>query len=407
MNHARTVTRYACLVGLVAGLLAPVSSLAQQSSTGPAATTITRVASAGTSGSDILARVTANTQPQAIGSRIYWTQQVPVSRETLRVGALAAMRRGVMHPGLQLAIFAAGYIWSQEEGVQVPDDDAPIYESIDAPEGQSFILRNTSQRFPSTGAVCHAAIKQFGDSHEFRTRAINYLGNNSYECRYHMLGSNGWINSSNRRYADLSTNSPNTPTDYTGPSNGFVPATESDLEHLDGHLPESIVDDLWSDNTASEEWEQIIEDFWANDPALSGQPKPSSSGNAPPEVSREVAKRAANIDAQTKGEDKPFPGSSGGGLPPEDEMLDRWDEPPPDFPGVDDPVWNVEVIEDLPDYDSGLSGGHCPAPTVVNVPLYGSITIEWYPICDFASMISGAVKALGLLMGLFIVLGRK
>ena len=128
MNHARTFTRYACLAGLVAGLLAPVQSLAQQTS--PSRPTITSVSSAGTSGSDILARVSANTQPQALGSRIYWTQQVSVSRQTLRAGALAAMRRGVMHPGLQVAMLAAGYLLT-DDGVEVPDSEDDFTNHFD------------------------------------------------------------------------------------------------------------------------------------------------------------------------------------------------------------------------------------------------------------------------------------
>ncbi|AXY43787.1 hypothetical protein D1793_17155 [Halomonas sp. JS92-SW72] len=88
-------------------------------------------------------------------------------------------------------------------------------------------------------------------------------------------------------------------------------------------------------------------------------------------------------------------------------MLDRWDEPVPNFTEVN-PEWQVETIDELPSYNIGIGSGQCPSPTVINLPfpLNSNLVINWQPFCDLAAMIRGAVIAVAMILSLYIVLRR-
>ena len=88
-------------------------------------------------------------------------------------------------------------------------------------------------------------------------------------------------------------------------------------------------------------------------------------------------------------------------------MLDRWDEPVPDFTEVN-PEWQVETIDELPSYNIGIGSGQCPPPTVITLPfpLNSTLTLNWQPFCDLAAMIRGAVIAVAMILALYIVLRR-
>src|SRR5690554_3896336 len=54
----------------------------------------------------------------------YRTSTINVPKSTLRIGALSAMSRGIMHPGWQAAILAAGFIYSNSQ-IYIESESSP------------------------------------------------------------------------------------------------------------------------------------------------------------------------------------------------------------------------------------------------------------------------------------------
>jgi hypothetical protein len=60
----------------------------------------------------------------------------------------------------------------------------------------------------------------------------------------------------------------------------------------------------------------------------------------------------------------------------------------PDSPTSDDVNRVIDVNDYATDFDSGLaSTGSCPAPQQVDLGYFGSIQVEYAPMCDYASLI--------------------
>ncbi|KFF49981.1 hypothetical protein GY26_04740 [Gammaproteobacteria bacterium MFB021] len=178
-----------------------------------------------------------------------------------------------------------------------------------------------------------------------------------------------------------------------------------DWSTVDQNLSPEIAQQIYDASQPVPDWQQEID-------ALPNSQTLSTSGNIPPAVAKTALQTAANQQAQLAGEDKPYPDTATDpGQSASDELLDQVNQPPPDgdadFP-PQEPQWQVDVIDTLPDYDVGLGAGACPAPAVIPLPLgWGSFELNWQPICDFAGWIRGAVIAVGFIAALYIVLGVR
>ncbi|ATJ81423.1 virulence factor TspB C-terminal domain-related protein [Halomonas beimenensis] len=402
MTHARTFPRYVGIAGLVAGLLAPVSSLAAVNTNGIEilSTTATGVKN----GQYIEAAASVAYQHVNTAERIYTRQVVPVARSTLRKGALAALGRGLMHPGLQLAIAAAGWAWSMQDGIH----EAGTGESqpVTSPDWSEW------SEIPGVSSQCPDALYTV---QEWGAKYVNdawWMGY-TYAVPY-TESSDPFVNNCTNLepeggyFPTLHFHPVIQKAEYTG---GSVDSTletepvlvpESDYGQLDEHLPSTIVDDLWFDDESPYPWE------WADtndaiDPKLNDIE--DAKGSSPPEVRQKAKAWAENVAASLEGKEPPNPDTDADGKTADEAMYESTQEPIPPF-GEVEPEWQVETIDSLPDYDIGLGSGSCPAPTAITLPapFNSVIELDWQPVCDFASMIRGAVIAVCMILSLYIVL---
>lgn len=393
MTHARTLARYVGIAGLVAGLLAPVPSLAAVRSNG--IEILSTSATGVKTGQYIEAAASVAYQHKPGNERIYTRQVVPVARSTLRRGALAALSRGVMHPGLQLAVAAAGFVLSNDNEIMTPDFVLPDEfqdEKYQAPDGYCYTSFRISACYSSSAEACQHLANYWTANSSQHHELTRVSGQTCDYWRTPMQAEGS---------ARLETASISSSPDYRdGPT--LEPATDQDLQTLDQHLPESIVEDLWFDEESPYPWEwQDTND--SIDPGLNDIT--DAKGSSPPEVRHKAKKWAENIAASLEGEEKPNPDTDTDGGVAGDAMYEAWQEPIPPF-GEVEPEWQVETIDSLPDYDIGLGSGSCPAPTAITLPapFNSVIELDWQPVCDFASMIRGAVIAVCMILSLYIVL---
>lgn len=330
----------------------------------------------------------------------YISGKVPVPLSTLRVGALSALGRGFMHPGLQLAIAAAGFIWSQSDGI--------LKEGSALPAG----MDNFYDDYPGTGEVisdrywqwnavyyttpnaalsaCLASGICFGSVEKVSCLEDNWYGPYCSKWRYTLRDpAKGYI------YLTLSSSSRTADLPVADAPTSLVPATDDDLVSLDEHLPPEIVEQLWSDPGSLPEW------MW-------DVPKVTSDGNVAPEVADAVRQQADNIESTMLGEtDQPHTDTGDSeAKTPEEKIADSFDEPVPPF-GEVEPQWQVETIDSLPGFSSGIGGGSCPAPISINLPMGQSMSISIQPACDLATMIRGAVIGVCGLIALMIVVRAR
>lgn len=409
MTHARTLPRYACLAGLVAGLLAPVHALAQAApgvGTWVDEAKTTRLNSY-VGGHYVQTPTTTHVYVRATGK---WTSfqdgvsryknlTVPVAKSTLRKGALAVLGRGFMHPGLQLAIAAAGWAWSMSDGIYQTDENVVTLPDVDDPASGScsFSPNHDAERFSDyRSAIYH----KVGDAEILQVNGVN--NNLNSDCTGYIAVSlkisapptyvNNWY------YARQKTDAPVDPS-YPDPS--IVSVDPENYPELDPHIPPELADQLWNGEPIPE---------WQDEISILGQPASqvdSGTRNQPPEVASAVGQWAANMSSQYNGDDTlPYPDADTGGQSAADQQYDDNQEPPPPFPEVE-PEWQVEEITSLPDYSMGLGSGSCPAPTTVSLPWGGSFTLSWQPACDLAALIRGAVIGICMILSLYIVLGTR
>lgn len=315
---------------------------------------------------------------------------------------MAALGRGVMHPAFAAALVAAGFI---VEGLDIFKEDYPQFENDDygysnnlVPGGQAFYYNG--EYF---GSVSAAILDHANRVHPGHIGIIHLSRDSSGNPRYRAKMPSS--SSPDGYYIGSTRTVHGSTVPYTGDvlhvEPQRTPATEEEIEQADQYISPALVEQLWQDDPVA------IPQAWQNAISILPFVDPAPQGQAAPEVHQAVSRWAENMTAQMQGEPIPHPDVGSEGNSASDEILDQWEGPIPPFPDDPQPEWNVQVIDELPEYETNLSGGQCPSPTVVNVPLMGTVSIVWQPICDFASMISGAVKALGLITGLFIVLGRK
>lgn len=391
MTHARTLPRYVGAAGLIAGLLVAFPSLSHASWQAQ----ITDVRPTGNSTpTHIETRVSSNYRFSSNDPRFYNRSLSLVSRQTVRTGALAALSRGVTHPGLALALAAAGFVYSQQDGLQVVDSTRQLVDTINDPSLPDGYWCSQGSNLYSDVNQCLAILRPNATHFTFQSQSsLNGLPRLTYRCH----GTCSFPTITLTFSEQISNWSPL-----------FVdsvrPATQSDLELLDPLLPDELVREIYQSDIYPDPWHQAL-----NLSTLPLSQVSSPNGQAAPEIYEDVAKWAENMTAQVNGNPQPHPESnvSPGGNTAHDEMLERWDEPVPDFADVS-PDWQVETIDELPAFNIGIGSGQCPPPTVVSLPFPFNTTIElsWQPICDFASMIRGVVIAVSMILSLYIVLRR-
>lgn len=420
MSHARTLPRYVGLAGLVAGLLVAVPSLA-------ASINIRDVKPVRATDSHIETSVYASYRHSANDPRYFQKLRVLVSRATLRRGALAALARGIPHPGLQAAALAAGFIIGNDNNILVSDSSKTAFdpESEDdwpVPPGYGYweggYQGDRHSRLQS--AVQATLDKTYRDRLEFerfiRTPDQDGLEARAvYKCFYNTTSG---TESSCTAITYYYRNHPDNPRpDLSGyeptPVAGTAPATDQDLSKIDEHLPESIIDDFWSDTGSP------YPESWSEANANNGvMPNIQSEGQAAPEIHQGVSEWAENMNAKLEDKPLPHPGTdtkpnantaTEQQLENQEAAQEAWEDPPPEsaYPAMPTPSWNVKVIDDLPDYNASLGAGQCPEPDVIPVPGYGDITLDWQPACDLASGIRGAVIGICFIAALYIALGQS
>src|SRR5690554_2060014 len=176
------------------------------------------------------------TSPDGSISR-YRTSTINVPKSTLRIGALSAMSRGIMHPGWQAAILAAGFIYSQTNNeimVETTSSSDYITDDFTAPSyahNEQYLYkyfggdRGSSTLFDVAVDFCA------GKSHSLER--ITDTG--VVRCTY---GGGSW-NKPQRDY-DTETRTP-FPFDTL-----LVPVSYDDLQEIDEHIPPSLYDELWN-----------------------------------------------------------------------------------------------------------------------------------------------------------------
>ena len=407
MTHARTLPRYVGAAGLVAGLLVAFPSLAFEK------VHISNVTVGGSTPTTINAYVNARYQYSPLDSRRYYKWQVPVAKSTLRAGALSALGRGVMHPGFQAAILAAGFIISNNNEIGVPDPSFPVSDVIRPEHRTGYYWRFAGKSFSSPEAAAYYWLST--EPLSSRNHSWAYVSGSQYRIGICTLRSDGQACT-----GDMATNAL-TLTPYTNPPSyddidPYFPATEQDLERIDEYIPPQLLEELWADlkpDVTTRPFTitpQTYPEPWYNQLDVSSLPlsQLSTTGTPAPEVVTHVAKQMENLDAQMEGREKPHPSVTvAPGASADEEMLERWDEPVPDFTEVN-PEWQVETIDELPSYNIGIGSGQCPPPTVITLPfpLNSTLTLNWQPFCDLAAMIRGAVIAVAMILALYIVLRR-
>ncbi len=409
MTHARTLPRYVGIAGLVAGLLAPVPSLA--ANTNGTGLYVMSTSSTGVkTGQYIEAQASMRYSHFTGGStRLYTKQMVPIATSTLRKGAIAALGRGFMHPGLAVAITAAGFLLDSDSGqVLAPDPEIQeledIFEQYQSQFDQYGFDGSTNLEFLGGYTMCtgvhpsiqnHIACYREADSIYGNHRPFKGIVNGPNAGQYYAK-----YGTANVLF--YSTSSSVTSDIYYDPDNGaFLPATDEQLEQLDSHIPHQLYDELVNSEDDIPEWRDTISLL----PGAASTVMPTNSQNVAPEVATAAGRWAENMAAQLEGQPAPNPDANTEGKTADEAMYESTQQPIPPF-GEVKPEWQVETIDTLPSYSIGLGSGSCPAPSQIALPFPFSTTIEldWTPICDLASMIRGAVIGVCMILSLYIVL---
>lgn len=427
MTHARTLPRYVSAFGLLACFMVAFPSLAQAAfppghpyhlDTARARITAKYATSAveqmGTRQIGVTARVKHSGLPGAVTRYTNVQTYIPASK--VRVAGLAALGRGVMHPGVQLAVAAAGFLWSQQYGIYtLTDSDNSTLDPADddyAHQEKYWLLPQGGPPYylPAHRTRTKGQMKSFMQD-RLTSRGFYFCGwalDDNTRVRFISSSYSNCSYSSAGRMADIKdcSNSPNSTycgTDYQMAEPVPTPVPTENLDQIDPYIEPSLIDELWNDQT----WDENITHWsWDGsdlDPTLE---QTSSDSPTTSEVMAQAQAQNENLYAQLTGEDQPNTDVVVDGNTADDEMLDQWNEPIPPF-GDTDPDWQVETIDTMPDYDIGLAPGTCPLPVDVNVPLYGSFSISFQPACDLASWLRGVVIALSLIASLYIVLGTR
>ncbi len=324
-----------------------------------------------------------------------------MSRETLRRGALAALTAGRLLPGLGIAITAAGFIWSQQDGLYDPALSEPdqefeygaTYDDFSAIPGCVGAPAGTFCRAEDYAGFAHLGKSSVYGYNESRVIALGHCTTAPCEPDENGYWPTYYVSKTvhQNEYA---------PGDYAETIEGEVtPVPDDALPQLDEHLPGSIVDDFWAEDPAA------LPEPWADAISVLPFSNIDAAGQTAPEAHQAVSRWAENMTAKMNAEPLPNPETDAEGNTAAEQQLEEWDKPIPPFAEVT-PEWQVETVDSLPDYNIGLGSGSCPGPTAIALPapFGGSLSLDWQPLCDFASMIRGAVIAVCMILSLYIVL---
>ncbi|MDR5891169.1 hypothetical protein QC822_16685, partial [Halomonas salina] len=243
MTHARTLARYVGIAGLIGGLLAPVPSLAV--APGASAEILTVRASGPSTSAAIGAKVNAAYRHAVGSARYYKNLSLMIPRAQLRQGALAVLSAGRLLPGLGIAVTAAGLFIAESGDIMKSSPNAfySDWDNINDTTGTYTWGGPTAFSSPLEYAQDYAS--GFGKDVCYFTQlndmkygfSVTYVHSSSGTQRC----SSNVINVS----ANTETFSANPiPSDFEYGDTVDTPASEEDLEDIDEHLPDEIVDDI-------------------------------------------------------------------------------------------------------------------------------------------------------------------
>lgn len=413
MNHARFQRwqfGHYCLLGLCLALVSPLTLAANPSSL---RTTVDSIrARSGPTLDSLVVATEQKTRGLPGGRVLYSSTETVVKKSVFRKAGGILLKRAVPGLGaLYTAYELAGLVFDEDTGqVMMPGEKSaielpPNYAQLNhAGKGYTYScyysgLHSAATAFSAASACADAYGAYIGD-----TMSLTSVFTRDSDLFFAFKGKL----SRHNIYSvspTISERPPNTP-ETSIPAGENVPVPDDyDWSTVDQNLSPEIAQQIYDASQPVPDWQQEID-------ALPNSQTLSTSGNIPPAVAKTALQTAANQQAQLAGEDKPYPDTATDpGQSASDELLDQVNQPPPDgdadFP-PQEPQWQVDVIDTLPDYDVGLGAGACPAPAVIPLPLgWGSFELNWQPICDFAGWIRGAVIAVGFIAALYIVLGVR
>jgi len=339
----------------------------------------------------------------------YRTSTINVPKSTLRIGALSALGRGVMHPGLHIAIVAAGFIYSQSDGItKLEPSSSELHYDSNQINLDSWHASNTGYGYSINGQNYNLPILNDNSHlHSYCERSDFYCyitdvsagSNNRTLVRFEVRRTSN--NSSVSGHSHIYNNvvSSNYIDGYI-PGENQVPITEDDYLLIDPHIPPSLYDELWN-GAPIPEWQDAITVL------ASPASDVSADGALAPEVASAMGRWGQNMDAQYNGNPAPNPDHPTTGNTAQDQVAEEFlDGNIPSFPDID-VQWQTEVL-DLPSFSSGIGGGSCPGPASIPLPGgTGSVDISYQPACDLATMVRPALIGISGLIACMIVLRAR
>lgn len=398
MYAYRTVFARTCYAGIVGCLLVGSSSaLAAANPSG--FHVLSSKAAEVKSGQYIQASVHSAYNHGTMGNqRIYTRQMVPVAPSTLRVGALSALGRGVMHPGFQVAILAAGFIISNND-IYTYDINNPASIDISqypVEQGYGWTPTTTDYRtgvYDNPATACLTADLSSLTPPRWIT-SVSPESSTMYRCR---MASESSSAHGSFLVSKVANDNPLTIND------AIRPATLQEIENIDSYIPPSLYDELFNGGPIPE---------WQDEITVLGAPatyvQPTGDQAIAPEVALAVGKWGENVAADLEGQERPHTDTpTTGGTATEQlyEDLGLYDPVPP-FPDLD-VEWQTEQLE-LPAYSSGVGAGQCPAPVQIPFPLgEGSFGWSYEPACELADTIKPGFIGMCAFIALLIVLRAR
>lgn len=428
MTHAyRTLTRCIGYAGLVGGILAGTSTLVHAQDYPPYYSQASRVHIAATyarqqsiaSGTAVVPVNTRArwTSPDGSISR-YRTSTINVPKSTLRIGALASMSRGIMHPGFQIALAAAGYLYLNgniyEPASSIDGEFSVDYQSlVDYAESNSLQIRHTwsnnttisspSCGFTPSGSAIVTSSSGFIDDitsslNGYLAHIVEYDGSGHPILCWKIQTQSGPNRyQSNRLSLHLGPVSSYPSID----NDSLIDIDPADIDDsIDPYIPPSLYDELWNGEPIPE-WQDTI--------SVLGSPATgvSADGALAPELADAVGRWGENMDAQYNGDEAPHADHPTTGNTAQDQAAEEvLDGEVPPFPDLDI-EWQTETLE-LPSYSSGIGAGSCPAGVTIPLPLAANpLQFSYQPACDLATMVRPALIGICGLIALMIVLRAR
>lgn len=353
---------------------------------------------------NVMSTVRHNTPTGPIYKTI--TTSVPVA--TIRQEAVRAFARGARHPGLLIAVTAAGLLIDSDTGQivqEVPQPDAVTgYDNL--PSSLREQMEDTTGGFsavtPNADTQCSSYSGSFGDRIDDRgslqSGSSSPMITGSYGAQSPCIGivfefQDGFFAGSTQHLRYYPGGGPHAWLDMNQDPTTTEEVPESELDQLDPHVPPELFDEIMNDP----------ETDWKDDSPTDL----NSEFPLAPEVRQDIQNEHDREQAKADGDPDPDPDSESQPSESGDIIVDQLlDGNVPSFP---DKEWEFETeeIDQLPDWDAGLGEGSCPAPVTISLP-WSSETIEFSydPACDLAGMIRPFVISTAGFFGLLIVLRR-